>query len=54
MVETLRAVKDDEERDAIRRAQAITDAAFGRILEHFAVGVSEQQMSRQLEIAADG
>ena len=49
VVETLRAVKDDEERDAIRRAQAITDAAFGRILEHFAVGVSEQQMSRQLE-----
>ena len=48
VVETLRAVKDDEERDAIRRAQAITDAAFGRILEHFAVGVSEQ-MSRQLE-----
>ena len=40
VVETLRAVKDDEERDAIRRAQAITDAAFGRILEHFAVGVS--------------
>ena len=49
VVETLRAVKDDEERDAIRRAQAITDAAFDRILEHFAVGVSEQQMSRQLE-----
>jgi Xaa-Pro aminopeptidase len=49
VVETLRAVKDDEERAAIRRAQAITDAAFDRILEHFAVGVSEQQMSRQLE-----
>lgn len=49
VVESQRAVKDDEERDAIRRAQAITDAAFGRILEHFAVGVSEQQMSRQLE-----
>ena len=49
VVEALRAVKDDEEREAIRRAQGITDAAFGRILEHFAVGVSEQQMSRQLE-----
>jgi Xaa-Pro aminopeptidase len=49
VVEALRAVKDDDERAAIRQAQAITDAAFGRILEYFAVGVSEHQVSRQLE-----
>ena len=49
VVESLRAVKDDEEREAIRQAQAITDAAFERILERFAIGVSEQQISRQLE-----
>jgi Xaa-Pro aminopeptidase len=49
VVESLRAVKDDEERAAIRQAQAITDAAFERILERFAVGISEQHISRQLE-----
>ena len=49
LVEALRAVKDDEEREAIRQAQAITDAAFERILERFAIGVSEQHISRQLE-----
>ncbi len=49
VVETLRAVKDDDERAAIRRAQAITDRAFDGILERFAVGVSEQQVARQLE-----
>ncbi len=49
VVESLRAVKDDEEREAIRQAQAITDAAFERILERFAIGVSEQHISRQLE-----
>jgi Xaa-Pro dipeptidase len=51
VVEALRAVKDDDERAAIRRAQAITDAAFERILELFAIGVSEQQIARQLETA---
>ena len=54
VVEPLRAVKDDEERAAIRAAQAITDAAFERILERFAVGVTEQQIARQLESADDG
>ena len=49
VIESLRAVKDDEERAAIRQAQAITDAAFERILERFSVGISEQQISRQLE-----
>jgi len=49
VVEKLRAVKDDDERAAIRTAQAITDAAFEAILERFFVGVSEEQIARQLE-----
>jgi Xaa-Pro aminopeptidase len=49
VVERLREIKDDEERDAIRQAQAITDAAFELILDRFAVGVTEQQIARQLE-----
>jgi Xaa-Pro aminopeptidase len=36
-----RRVKDDEERELIRRAQAATDAAFTGILDRFALGVSE-------------
>ena len=51
VVEPLRAVKDDAEREAIRTAQAITDAAFDAILERFSVGVTEQQIARQLETA---
>jgi Xaa-Pro aminopeptidase len=51
VVEPLRAVKDDDERAAIRMAQAITDAAFDVILDRFFVGVTEQQVARQLEIA---
>ena len=51
LVEPLRAVKDDDERAAIRTAQAITDAAFDAILERFSIGVSEQQIARQLETA---
>ena len=49
VVERLRAVKDDDERAAIRTAQRITDAAFEAIVERFAVGVTEQQIARQLE-----
>ena len=48
-VEALRAVKDDEERELIRRAQAITDAAFERVLDLLAVGISEQHVARELE-----
>jgi Xaa-Pro dipeptidase len=51
VVEPLRAVKDDDERAAIRQAQAITDAAFTAILDGFAVGVTEQQIARKLEMA---
>jgi Xaa-Pro aminopeptidase len=49
VVEPLRAVKDDDERAAIRTAQAITDAAFDAILERFSIGVTEQQIARHLE-----
>jgi Xaa-Pro aminopeptidase len=48
-VEALRQIKDDDERAAIRQAQAITDAAFEQILDRFAVGVTEHQVARQLE-----
>ena len=49
VVEAQREVKDGEERDLIRRAQAATDAAFERILDRFAVGVTEQQIAREIE-----
>jgi Xaa-Pro aminopeptidase len=49
VVEPLRAVKDDDERAAIRAAQAITDAAFEAILDRFSIGVTEQRIARQLE-----
>jgi Xaa-Pro aminopeptidase len=49
VVERDRRVKDDEERDLIRRAQAVTDAAFGEILDRFAVGVTERWVARELE-----
>ena len=49
VLEKQREVKDDDERAAIRQAQAITDASFEQILDRFAVGVTEQQIARQLE-----
>jgi Xaa-Pro aminopeptidase len=49
VLEKQREIKDDDERVAIRQAQAITDAAFEQILDRFAVGVTEQQIARQLE-----
>ena len=49
VVETGRRVKDDEERELIRRAQAATDAAFTGILDRFALGVSEGWIARELE-----
>jgi Xaa-Pro aminopeptidase len=48
-VEAARRVKDDDERDLLRHAQASTDAAFDAVLDVFAVGVSEEQIARQLE-----
>jgi Xaa-Pro aminopeptidase len=49
VVEQDRCVKDDEERELIRRAQAATDAAFTGILDPLAVGVSELWVARELE-----
>ena len=49
LVEDARQVKDDDERVLLRRAQASTDAAFEAVLDLFAVGVSEEQIARQLE-----
>jgi Xaa-Pro aminopeptidase len=49
VVEVGRRVKDDEERELIRRAQAATDAAFSAILDRFALGVSEGWIARELE-----
>jgi Xaa-Pro dipeptidase len=49
VLEKQREVKDDDERAAIRQAQAITDASFEQILDRLAVGVTEQQIARQLE-----
>ncbi len=49
VVEDGRRIKDDEERELIRRAQAATDAAFSGILDRFALGVSEGWIARQLE-----
>jgi Xaa-Pro aminopeptidase len=48
-VEGLRVVKDDEERELIRRAQVATDAAFEGVLDLLAVGISEQQVALELE-----
>lgn len=49
VVERERRVKDDDERELIRRAQAATDAAFSGVLDRFAVGVTERWIARELE-----
>jgi Xaa-Pro aminopeptidase len=50
-VERRRAVKDDEELDALRRAQAATDEAFEEILEVVEVGITEERLATLLEHA---
>jgi Xaa-Pro aminopeptidase len=59
LIEGLRAVKDERELDAIRRACAITDRAFERLTEVTFVGRSERDVSWDLtalfhEEGADG
>ena len=49
LVEQVRWVKDDEELELLNSAQAVTDQAFDDVLEVLAVGVTEQQVARQLE-----
>jgi Xaa-Pro aminopeptidase len=50
-VEHQRQVKDDDEWELLRRAQAATDAAFEQILDRCVVGIAEQQLARELERA---
>ena len=59
MVESLRAVKDEEELDVIRQAAAIVDRAFDRILEELRPGRTEREIALRLEfmmreMGADG
>jgi Xaa-Pro aminopeptidase len=48
-VEAGRIVKDDDERELLRRAQAATGAAFETALDTFVLGMSEQRAARELE-----
>ncbi|MCH3968534.1 MAG: Xaa-Pro peptidase family protein [Atopobiaceae bacterium] len=45
----LRAVKEPDELDLMRRAQAITDAAFTHICTYIEPGLTEQQIRAELE-----
>lgn len=49
MVLRLRAVKDAGEIELMRRAQAITDAAFEQIVAQMAPGMTERQVQRKLD-----
>ena len=49
LVEALRAVKDQGELDAIRRAGAITSEAYARLAEEPFVGRSERELAWRLE-----
>jgi Xaa-Pro aminopeptidase len=48
-VERLRATKDDGELELLRVAQRITDAAFDRLLDVVAVGLTERRLAMELE-----
>jgi Xaa-Pro aminopeptidase len=48
-VERLRWVKDEDELELLRSAQAATDQAFDDVLDLLAVGVTEAQVARHLE-----
>ncbi len=59
LVEALRAVKDEQELEAIRRAGAITGEAYDRFAEERFVGRSERELAHRLdelfrELGADG
>lgn len=49
LVEKLRGIKDDKEQACIRRAVEITDLAFAHILDYLKPGVSEREVSAELE-----
>lgn len=48
-VETLRAVKDEDEIALLREACAVADRAFARLLPRITVGRSELEVARELE-----
>jgi Xaa-Pro aminopeptidase len=50
LVERLRAVKDEEELDAIRRASAVTSEAFARLAEEPFVGRTGGELTRRLDV----
>jgi Xaa-Pro aminopeptidase len=52
LVEALRAVKDEEELVAIRRAAAIGDEVFGRLASEQFTGRSERELGWQIETIA--
>jgi len=49
VVERLRAVKGEEELEAIRRAAAITDRAYGRLAKEPFLGRTERELAWQME-----
>lgn len=49
LVEELRLVKEEGEVEAIRKAAALADQAFGHVLEMVRPGVSEQDIALELE-----
>jgi Xaa-Pro aminopeptidase len=49
MVERLRAIKDERELEAIRRAAAVTDRAYERLAERAFVGRTERELAWELE-----
>jgi Xaa-Pro aminopeptidase len=49
LVETLRAVKDENEIEAIRKAEAIGDAAFSHILDIIKPGMTEIDVALEIE-----
>lgn len=48
-IQALRAVKDDEEIDCMRAAQAVTDAGFAHMKEFIRPGLTEKEIRAELE-----
>lgn len=53
-IEAVRAVKSEEEFDAIRRAQAITDACFTHMLSYIKPGIREIDAALEMEVFMKG
>ncbi len=49
MVERIRAVKEEEEIEALRASAAVTDAAFAHLLEVIRPGMAEKQVAWEIE-----